>query len=422
METKMKTESRIQENLKAELMEQRHNWLMAHMPWCGRVYAEIDLDAVRNNLEHIKDNLPKDTAIIAVVKTDGYGHGAVPIAKELEPVSYLTGFAVATFEEAMALRQAGIVKPVLVLGYTFPYCYEEMVQREIRITVFRQDTLLEIAEAVRNLNKNGICKKAKVHIKVDTGMGRIGIRPGEDGIAFVKRVFDMQEVEAEGIFTHLARADETDKKAALRQVAVFKNFLKDIKESCGREILIKHYANSAGAIELPEKDMDAVRAGIILYGLWPSEQVNKDIVPLQPSMSLYSHIIYVKEVEAGSQISYGGTFTAKEKMKIATVPVGYGDGYPRGLSGKGYVLLHGKRAPVLGRICMDQFMIDVTDIPETMEGDLVTLVGRDGKEQITMEHAGELSGRFNYEFACAIGGRVPRVYVKDGKVLPDGDD
>ena len=247
METKMKTESRIQENLKAELMEQRHNWLMAHMPWCGRVYAEIDLDAVRNNL---------------------------------------------TFEEAMALRQAGIVKPVLVLGYTFPYCYEEMVQREIRITVFRQDTLLEIAEAVRNLNKNGICKKAKVHIKVDTGMGRIGIRPGEDGIAFVKRVFDMQEVEAEGIFTHLARADETDKKAALRQVAVFKNFLKAIKESCGREILIKHYANSAGAIELPEKDMDAVRAGIILYGLWPSEQVNKDIVPLQPSMSLYSHIIY----------------------------------------------------------------------------------------------------------------------------------
>lgn len=417
----MKTKGRIQEDLKEGQRAQRHNWLMEYMPWCERIYAEIDLDAVRSNLEHIREHLSKTTTIIAVVKTDGYGHGAVPIARELDQVSYLSGFAVATFEEALALRQAGVVKPVLVLGYTFPYCYEEMVRREIRMTVFREDTLLEIAKTVKSLHEKGVCKKAKVHIKVDTGMGRIGINPKKEGIAFVKKAFHMQEMEVEGIFTHLARADETDKTAALRQVEVFKDFLKEIKESCGREIPIKHCANSAGGIELPETDMDAVRAGIILYGLWPSEQVNKEIVPLLPAMSLYSHIIYVKEVEAGSQISYGGTFTAKKKMRIATIPAGYGDGYPRGLSGKGYVLLHGKRAPVLGRVCMDQFMVDVTDIPEASEGDLVTLIGRDGEEQITMEQAGALSGRFNYEFACAIGKRVPRVYVKDGKILPDGD-
>lgn len=190
-----------------------------------------------------------------------------------------------------------------------------------------------------------------------------------------------------------------------------------IKDRTGKEIPVKHCSNSAGIIELPGANMDVVRAGITLYGLWPSGQVRKDIVTLTPALSLYSHIVYIKEIEKGTPVSYGGTFTADKKMRIATIPVGYGDGYARGLSGKGYVLLHGKRAPVLGRVCMDQFMVDVSDIPEAAKGDKVTLIGEDGEERITMEELGDISGRFNYEFACDLGKRVPRVYTKGGKIL-----
>ena len=195
-----------------------------------------------------------------------------------------------------------------------------------------------------------------------------------------------------------------------------------IKERTGREIPVKHCSNSAGIVEMPEANMDVVRAGITLYGLWPSDQVRKDIVPLTPVLSLYSHIVYIKEIGEGAQVSYGGTYIAKHKMRVATIPVGYGDGYARGLSNKGWVLVHGKRAPVIGRVCMDQFMIDVTKIPEAAQGDKVTLIGRDGEEMITMEELGELSGRFNYEFACGLGKRVPRVYTKGGQILWTEDE
>lgn len=382
-----------------------------------RVYAEVNLDAITSNLEHMKANIAPKTTIMAVIKTDGYGHGAVPIARELEGIDYLSGFAVATAEEALILRQAGIQKPILILGYTFPYSYESLIREEIRMTVFRSDTLKELSEVVKLLGEKGIKKKAKIHIKVDTGMSRIGIRTDEEGLSFVKEALETEEIETEGIFTHFARADETDKCPAQKQLTEFEEFLEKIKLETGKRIPVWHCSNSAGIIEFPRANMDMVRAGIILYGLWPSDQVRQDIVKLTPVLSLYSRIVYVKEIEAGTSVSYGGTYTAASKMRVATIPVGYGDGYPRGLSGKGHVLVHGRKAPVLGRVCMDQFMVDVTDIPEAAQGDKVTLLGRDGQEEITAEMIGELSGRFNYEFVCGLGKRIPRVYTKGGKIL-----
>lgn len=382
-----------------------------------RVYAEVRLDAVISNMDNMKVNIAPKTKMIAVIKTDGYGHGAIPIARELEGLDYLFGFAVATAEEALILRHVGIKKPILILGYTFPYSYEKLIEEEVRMAVFREDTLKELSEAAARLSERGIRKNAKVHIKVDTGMSRIGVRPDEKGLEFVKRTFETEGIEVEGIFTHFARADESDKTAAKKQLTEFREFIGRIEEKTGRKIPVKHCSNSAGIVEIPDANMDVVRAGITLYGLWPSNQVRKDIVKLSPALSLYSHIVYIKEIEAGTAVSYGGTYVADRVRRVATIPVGYGDGYPRGLSGKGHILIHGKKAPILGRVCMDQFMVDVTEIPEAAMGDRVTLIGREGQQEITMELLGELSGRFNYELACDITKRVPRVYTKGGEIL-----
>ena len=259
-------------------------------------------------------------------------------------------------------------------------------------------------------------KAAKVHIKVDTGMSRIGITPDDTGLRFVKEAMETPGIEIEGIFTHFARADEADKTSALKQLEVFQAFIGQIESKLGLTIPVKHCSNSAGIVEMPQANMDVVRPGIILYGLRPSDEVSQEIVALRPALSLHSHIVYVKEVQPGLSVSYGGTFTAQHKMRIATIPVGYGDGYPRMLSGKGYVLIHGKKAPILGRVCMDQFMVDVTDILNVKEGDPVTLIGTDGEETITAELLGDLSGRFNYELVCDLGRRIPRVYIQDGKI------
>ena len=382
-----------------------------------RVYAEVRLDSVISNMDNMKANIAPKTKMIAVIKTDGYGHGAIPIARELEGLDYLFGFAVATAEEALILRHVGIKKPILILGYTFPYSYEKLIEEEVRMAVFREDTLKELSEAAARLSERGIRKNAKVHIKVDTGMSRIGVRPDEKGLEFVKRTFETEGIEVEGIFTHFARADESDKTAAKKQLTEFREFIGRIEEKTGRKIPVKHCSNSAGIVEIPDANMDVVRAGITLYGLWPSNQVRKDIVKLSPALSLYSHIVYIKEIEAGTAVSYGGTYVADRVRRVATIPVGYGDGYPRGLSGKGHILIHGKKAPILGRVCMDQFMVDVTEIPEAAMGDRVTLIGREGQQEITMELLGELSGRFNYELACVITKRVPRVYTKGGEIL-----
>lgn len=376
-----------------------------------RGYAQIDLDAVTANAVHMKKHMDPATRMICVVKTNAYGHGSVPVARCLEEQEFVLGFAVATAEEAEELREAGIRKPILILGYTFPYSYRALIRREIRFTVFREDMLYELSAAAC---EEGIA--ARVHIKVDTGMNRIGIRPDEEGMEFIRRAKELPGIEIEGIFTHFSKADEKDKTSACEQLEQFRRFLAEIKEECGLDIPIKHCSNSASIIDLPQANMDAVRPGIALYGIAPSSEVDKSIVQLRPALSLYSHIVYVKTLKAGQSVSYGGTFTAEHDMRIATVPLGYGDGYPRSLSNKGYVLIREKRAPILGRICMDQFMADVTGIPEAKEGDLVTLIGRCGKEEITAEELGDLSGRFSYELLCDLGKRIPRVYLRQGTV------
>lgn len=377
-----------------------------------RVWAQVDLDAIADNMRNMKENLPERTRMMGVIKTDGYGHGSVPIARKLEPLDYMFGFAVATPEEAHILRLAGIKKPILILGYSFPYSYDLLAREELRPAVFRKDSIEPLAAAAGRAGK-----PVKVHIKVDTGMNRIGITPDREGLSFVEALTRQDGIEIEGIFTHFARADEVDKTVALEQFRTFEKFIHMIEEELSLEIPIKHCSNSAGILEMPKTGLDMVRAGITLYGLAPSDEVRMDIVPLKPAMSLYSHIVYVKTIHAGQSVSYGGTFTASRDMRIATVPVGYGDGYPRGLSGKGDVLIHGKRAPILGRVCMDQFMVDVSHIPETAEDDRVVLIGACGGERITAEELGNLSGRFNYELICDLGKRVPRVYTEKGKIV-----
>ena len=376
-----------------------------------RVWEEVDLDATWENMVHMKENIAEKTKILAVIKTDGYGHGGVPIAKMLEQLDFMFGYAAATYEEAHVLREAGVKKPILILGYTFPYCYEELIREEIRPAVYRRDTVEELAAAAVKVGQ-----KAKVHIKVDTGMGRIGITPDEEGLEFVRFLMGHPELEVEGIFTHFAKSDEADKTSANHQLELFQNFIDKIQTELGITIPVKHCSNSAAILEMPQANMDMVRAGITTYGLYPSEEVSKDIVPLRAAMSLYSHIVYCKTIHAGQSVSYGGLFTAQKDTRVATIPVGYGDGYPRSLSGKGYVLIRGKKAPILGRVCMDQFMVDISEIPGVMEGDKVTLLGVDGTERITAEELGELSGRFNYEFVCDLGKRIPRVYRQHGEI------
>ena len=376
----------------------------------SRIQADIDLDAFAFNLESIKNNLKEDTKIITVLKADGYGHGALPLAREAVKDPRVWGVAVATVEEAEELRQGGIRKPLLILGYTYEENYEQIAREEFRPAVFKLSMARKLSQAA--VKNNTV---VNVHIKIDTGMSRIGYRDLETAVPEIMEISRLPGIRIEGLFTHFARADEKKTDPAYVQFRKFQEFQKAL-EAQGLEIPICHCSNSAGIIRMPEANLNAVRAGVILYGLYPSEGVEKEPVPLKPVMELKSHIAYIKTVEAGVQISYGGTFTTQRETRVATIPVGYADGYARGLSNKGSVLIRGKRAPILGRVCMDQFMVDVTDIPQAQELDEVVLLGRSGDEQITMEELGELSGRFNYEFVCCLSKRVPRIYFKGGQV------
>lgn len=373
----------------------------------NRVRADIDLDAILYNMESMHKKLKPGTKIAAVVKADGYGHGAVEISKVLEDLPYLWGYAVATSNEAIQLVEAGRKKPIIILGLSFPEQFEEIVQNDLRPAVCTYETAQALSDIA--VSKNKVCR---IHIKVDTGMSRIGFQVTPESADTVARISKLPNIMIEGIFTHFARADELSKDPAYEQFKQFEKMISMVEEK-GIQIPLKHCSNSAGIVEIPECNMDMVRAGITLYGLWPSEEVDKTKISLKPVMSLRSRVAYVKELLPGRQISYGGTFTVKEKMTVATVPVGYGDGYARGLSNKGWVLIKGQKAPICGRVCMDQCMVDVTNIPGVKIGDTVTLLGKDGDEEITMEQLGELSGRFNYEFACLITPRVPRIYHKN---------
>ncbi len=372
----------------------------------SRVCAEISLDNFEHNLDEIKKLIAPGTKVAAVIKTDAYGHGAVSLAHILETRSEIWGYAVATIEEAVELRDAGIKKPVLILGYTFPEDHSEIVRLGIRPAVFSMEAAMALSAEACRQNRD-----VRIHIKLDTGMSRIGFQATEETAETIVQIAKLPHMIIEGIFTHFAKADEIDKSFTRQQAAAFFQMDAWLKER-GISIPIRHISNSAGIIDLPEYNLDMVRAGIILYGLWPSDEVCKERIDLKPLMTIRSHVVHVKELGDGRCISYGGTYQVKGTRIIATIPVGYGDGYPRALSNKGYVLIHGQKAPVCGRICMDQFMVDVTGIGNVKVGDEVVLIGTQGERTITIEEAGEMAGRFNYEFACDLGKRIPRVSVK----------
>lgn len=381
----------------------------------SRLRAVIDLDAVKYNMEMMRANIEGDAKMIAVIKTDGYGHGAVPIASMLEEEEYVWGYAVALLEEGLLLRKAGIKKPILCLGCIFPDQYEEMIDGGIRMTCYSPEMASLVSETAVRMGK-----KAYLHIKLDTGMSRLGFQVNRESAEEILGIQKLAGIELEGMFTHFARADELD-KTSMNQAYEKYLWMKEALAARGLTFPYYHVSNSAGIIDCPNLSLNLVRAGISIYGLYPSDEVKKEAVPLKPALSLIGHVTHVKWVEEGTQISYGGTFIAPNRMRVATIPAGYGDGYPRSLSGKGYVLIRGKKAPILGRVCMDQFMVDVTEVPEVQFGDRVTLVGTDGDETLPVEVLSDLSGRFNYEFVCDINKRVPREYIRDGKVAEQID-
>ena len=381
----------------------------------NRVCARIDLDAIEYNMEMMQKNTREGVSMISVIKTDGYGHGAVQIARMLEPKDYIWGYAVATLDEAVVLRKRGIKKPILVLGCIFPDQWEAAITHEIRFTVYTKEMAEGISELAGKLGKD-----AYVHIKLDTGMSRLGFLIQEESAEIITGITRLPGLIMEGMFTHFAKADETDKTFTNKQYEGYLWMKKRLEEN-GVTFQYYHCCNSAGIIDVKEANLDLVRAGISTYGLYPSEEVEKENVPLKPALELVSHVAHVKWVDEGTPVSYGGTYITKRRTRIATIPVGYGDGYPRSLSNKGYVLIHGKEAPILGRVCMDQFMVDVTEIEDVAFGDVVTLVGENEGAYLPVEVLSDLSGRFNYEFVCDLGKRIPREFIRHGEVVEQMD-
>ena len=380
----------------------------------NRVYATVDLDAVVSNMKSMREALPASTGIMGVVKADGYGHGAVPVARAMDP--YVEGYAVSNIDEGISLRRHGITKPILILGVTHSQRFEDLLRYDIQPAMFRLKEAKELSELAAEQGK-----KAKIHLALDTGMSRIGMQPDRESAKEAAQMAALYGIELEGLFTHFARADEADKSFYQTQFERYQEFLSYLKEY-GVTIPVRHCSNSAGIVEnLDSNQMDMVRAGICIYGLYPSDEVDRNRVKLTPAMEIKSFITYIKEIAPGTPVSYGSTFVSEHAMRVATIPTGYADGYNRGLSNRGSVLIRGKRAKILGRICMDQFMVDVTDIPEAEEDDEVTLIGKDGEDEITVEEMAACFGGFHYEIICDIGKRVPRVYIQNGRIAGTKD-
>ncbi len=373
-----------------------------------RTYAKIDLDAIEYNIDNVLKKLGNKSKLLAVIKADAYGHGAVEVGKLLE--GKCDFFGVACVEEAVELIKAGIKTPVLVLGYVSAELYDVVVRYSIRIPVFSYESAKALSE--ESLRQK---KTTPFHFCIDTGMSRIGFQTTEESADICKKITQLPNIEAEGIFSHFATADESDLTKAKAQRERFKDFISMLSKR-GVEMPIKHLNNSAGIMVFDEY-FDMVRAGIITYGLYPSDEVDKSLLDIRPAMEWKTHISHIKMLEKGREISYGGTYTVEKPSVIATIPVGYADGYPRCLSNKGRVIVRGQYANIVGRVCMDQFMIDVTDIPDVSLDDEVTLVGKDGDAVLSMEEVSNMAHSFNYELPCRVARRVPRVYIKNGETV-----
>ena len=373
---------------------------------CDNTYVQIDLDAIRDNLRAVRAKT--GTNVMAVVKADAYGHGAVQVARHLE--QDCSFFGVSSVAEAMELRQAGLKKPILILGHTPVEGFSRAVELEIRIAIFKLEDARELS---RIAQFRGIT--AHIHLAVDTGMSRIGFQATEEDADLCAEIARLPGLHIEGLFSHFATADCADLSRSEEQAKLFDAF-SDMLAQRGVTVPIRHMNNSAGLMNFSAQ-YDMVRSGIVTYGLYPSDEVDPGLLPLKPALSWYSRISHIKTLPAGRSISYGGTHVTDRPTRVATVTVGYADGYFRSLSGRFYVLIRGKRAPILGRVCMDQMMVDVTDIPDVSLSDRVTLVGTDGDESITVEQIAAVAGSFNYEFICSIGRRVPRIYYRDGTLV-----
>lgn len=375
-----------------------------------RVIAEINLDAIAYNINQIQKNILKDTEIMAVVKADAYGHGAIEVTRILIE-NQVQRLAVAILDEGKQLRKEGFEVPILILGYTPIEQAKEIVLYDLIQTVFTYEMAKAISDAAMRQNK-----QAKIHIKIDTGMGRVGFKINEESFKLIKEISKLPNINIEGIFTHFSSADEEDISFTELQFNRFNTFTDQIQKE-GINIPIKHCSNSAAFMDHQKLHMDLIRPGIILYGLYPSEEVDKEMIHIKPAMSLKSQVVFVKEVDENVPISYGRKYITSRKTKIATIPVGYADGYSRRLSSVGRVLINGMYAPIIGNICMDQFMVDITDIPEVKIGSEVVLIGKQGHHSITTEEIARKIGTINYEIVCMVGKRIPRVYIENGESI-----
>ena len=369
-------------------------------------YVRIDLDAVGANVDAIRARA--GVQVMGIVKADAYGHGAVQIARFLR--DKCSFFGVSNVAEALELRQTGIENPILILGHTPPSAFSRMIQQGIRPAIFSWEDAVELSAKASFLGK-----KAPFHFAVDTGMSRLGFQATYENAELCARIAKLPGLEPEGLFSHFAGADCADLTKAKLQEQRFEEFDRWLKE-LGVHIPIRHMNNSAGIMNFDNR-YELVRSGIVTYGLYPSDEVAPALLTLKPALQWFSRVSHVKELPPGREISYGGTYVTAKPTRVATVPVGYADGYRRSLSGVFHVLIHGKPAPILGRICMDQMMVDVTGIDDVHVGDKVTLVGTDGKNTITVEQIAAAAGSFNYEFICGISRRVPRYYYRDGALV-----
>lgn len=370
-----------------------------------RVWAEVDLDAIRANIITMKNCVPNGKKLLAVIKANAYGHGAIELARELDDLADYYG--VACIDEAIELRRANIAKPILILGYTDQSYYQELVTYGITQTVFSYEQAKALSQVAGAMGKTAI-----IHIKLDTGMNRIGYPCNEESVQEICRICELTNLKIEGVFTHYYKADAKDKTEAMQQLQKYTDMLNRLEER-GVTFAIRHISNSAGIMEMPNEQYDMVRSGISTYGLYPSEEMDKSCV-LKPAMAMKSRITNVKRVPAGESIGYGATYTLDRERVIATVGVGYADGYPRALSNQGRMLVKGQYVPIVGRVCMDQTMIDVTDVSAISVGDEVVLFGSQGENLLSVEELAEMSASFNYEFVCDVNRRVPRVYYRGG--------
>ena len=373
------------------------------------VWAEIDLDIIGNNMTNIK-KLVGDKEVMAVVKADCYGHGAVEVSETLLE-NGASRLAVAMISEAIKLRDINITAPIMILGYTPLYLGEELINYDIEQTIYDLDYAKELSDIAIKLNK-----KAKVHIALDTGMGRIGFLPTEESLKSIVEISSLKGLDITGIFTHFSSADEKDKEYTINQFEKMQSFIKSLN-NLGINIPLTHASNSGAITDMPNTYLDCVRAGIIIYGYYPSNDVDKTKISIEPALTLKAKIAHVKELDKNMYVGYNRKFMTTDKTIVATIPIGYADGYSRKLSNYGHVIINNKLAPIIGNVCMDQIMVDATNVGPVKTGDEVILLGKSNNVKYDADDMAKDVGTINYEIICALKNRVPKVYIKNGETI-----